>query len=252
MRRADPLFAGDGEMARLMRAKDWSATPLGPPARWPRSLRTVVRIMLTSRFACWMGWGPQLHLFYNDAYRPTLGAKHAWALGAPADRVWAEIWPDIGPRIEPSCDRRGDLGRRAAALPRAQRLSRGDLPHVLVQPAARRRRRDSAACCASSPRRPSASSASGGSALLRDLARRLAATSPTREVSPPVERCLGGEQARLPVRARLSFRRRRRARRSCGATGIAAGHPAAPEASIVARRRRRPGRSPSVLAAARP
>ena len=38
--------------------------------------------------------------------------------------------------------RRGHLGRGAAAVPRAQRLPRGDLPHVLLQPAGRRRRRD--------------------------------------------------------------------------------------------------------------
>ena len=38
--------------------------------------------------------------------------------------------------------RRGHLGRGAAAVPRAQRLPRGDLPHVLLQPAHRRRRRD--------------------------------------------------------------------------------------------------------------
>ena len=57
--------------------------------------------MLTSRYAMWMGWGPDLTFFYNDAYaRMTLGAKHPWALGRPASQVWAEIWPDIGPRIE--------------------------------------------------------------------------------------------------------------------------------------------------------
>src|SRR3954447_24087101 len=46
-----------------------------------------------------MGWGPELCFFYNDASRPTLGVKHPWALGRPAREVWAEIWPDIGPRI---------------------------------------------------------------------------------------------------------------------------------------------------------
>jgi signal transduction histidine kinase len=57
--------------------------------------------MLTSRYAMWMGWGPELGFFYNDAYaRMTLGAKHPWALGRPASEVWAEIWGDIGPRIE--------------------------------------------------------------------------------------------------------------------------------------------------------
>jgi signal transduction histidine kinase/DNA-binding response OmpR family regulator len=96
----DPIFAGAGEMAALMRAKDWSKTPLGHPASWPQSLRTVVRILLTSRYSMWMGWGPELCFLYNDAYKPTLGEKHRWALGAPAREVWAEIWGAIGPRIE--------------------------------------------------------------------------------------------------------------------------------------------------------
>jgi signal transduction histidine kinase len=97
----DPLFAGDTEMARLMRSHDWSVTAVGRPETWPLSLRTTVRTMLTSRFAMWMGWGPDLTFFYNDAYRTmTLGAKHPWALGRPARDVWAEIWPHIHPRID--------------------------------------------------------------------------------------------------------------------------------------------------------
>jgi signal transduction histidine kinase/CheY-like chemotaxis protein len=88
-------------MAALMRAKDWSTTPLGNARTWPQSLRTVVRVLLTSRFAMWMGWGPDLTFFYNDSYGAmTLGAKHPWALGRPSREVWAEIWPDIGPRID--------------------------------------------------------------------------------------------------------------------------------------------------------
>lgn len=42
--------AGDGEMARRIRAFDWSVTPLGPPAGWPQSLKTVVDLMLDSAF----------------------------------------------------------------------------------------------------------------------------------------------------------------------------------------------------------
>ena len=95
------FLAGKGEMAALMRAYDWSQTPLGPVSEWPQSLKTTVRILLTSRYAMWMGWGAELTFFYNDAYgRMTLGKKHPWALGRPAWEVWAEIWPDIGPRIE--------------------------------------------------------------------------------------------------------------------------------------------------------
>jgi signal transduction histidine kinase/CheY-like chemotaxis protein len=93
---------GDGatEMEQRIQALDWAKTPLGPSTQWPQSLRTVVNILLSSRYAMWMAWGRELTMLYNDAYRPTLGIKHPWALGQPASSVWAEIWPDIGPRIE--------------------------------------------------------------------------------------------------------------------------------------------------------
>ncbi len=97
---AADFLAGGGEMGGLMRAKRWADTPLGPPETWPQSLKTVVRILLTSRYQMWMCWGDDLTFFYNDAYRPTLGVKHGWALGEPTRDVWREIWPDIGPRIE--------------------------------------------------------------------------------------------------------------------------------------------------------
>ena len=91
---------GGGDMGERIRAYDWSKTPLGPIIRWPQSLRTVVNILLSSRYAMWMAWGRELTMLYNDAYRPTLGIKHPWALGMPASEVWPEIWPDIGPRVE--------------------------------------------------------------------------------------------------------------------------------------------------------
>jgi signal transduction histidine kinase/DNA-binding response OmpR family regulator len=98
---ASAFLTAGGEMAALISAKDWAATSLGPRVTWPQSLQTVLRILVTSRYAMWLGWGPQLTFFYNDAYAAmTLGAKHPWALGRPASEVWAEIWNDIGPRAE--------------------------------------------------------------------------------------------------------------------------------------------------------
>lgn len=95
------LFADGGEVGRDHAEVDWAATPLGPPTGWPQSLRTAVSILLSSRFPMWMAWGPELTFFCNDAYRrDTLGRKYPWALGRPAREVWAEIWDDIGPRIE--------------------------------------------------------------------------------------------------------------------------------------------------------
>ncbi|MFD5449484.1 SpoIIE family protein phosphatase [Streptomyces sp. NPDC127100] len=98
--RAD-VFTADPEVGPDLARVDWSATPLGPPEQWPQSLRTAVSILLSSRFSMWMAWGPELTFFCNAAYRrDTLGAKYPWALGRPAQEVWAEIWGDIGPRID--------------------------------------------------------------------------------------------------------------------------------------------------------
>jgi PAS domain S-box-containing protein len=100
IRDAPDFLAVSGEMASMMRNFDWSATDLGAPASWSQSLKTVVRIVLTSRYAMWMAWGPSLRFFCNDAYLPTVGIKRDWVLGSRSDKVWEEIWPDIGPRIE--------------------------------------------------------------------------------------------------------------------------------------------------------
>jgi signal transduction histidine kinase/CheY-like chemotaxis protein len=94
------FLAGGGEMGARMRRLDWTKTPLGPPASWPQSLRTIVRVMLDSRYAMWMLWGSELTFFCNDAYLPTVGIKRDWVLGARSDKVWEEIWLDIGPRIQ--------------------------------------------------------------------------------------------------------------------------------------------------------
>ncbi|MEO6423086.1 MAG: HAMP domain-containing sensor histidine kinase, partial [Candidatus Nitrotoga sp.] len=70
-------------------------------SQWPQGLKTAVEIMLGSRYAMWIGWGPEFIFLYNDAYAAmTLGPKHPWALGQPASEVWSEIWHDIGPRAE--------------------------------------------------------------------------------------------------------------------------------------------------------
>lgn len=95
----EQTFAGDSEMARQMRAHDWSRTSLGVPALWPQALKSAVRILLTSKFEMWLGWGPDIAFLYNDAYRPTLGKKHPSALGMATKVLWAEIWADVGPRL---------------------------------------------------------------------------------------------------------------------------------------------------------
>jgi len=95
----NPL-AGGGEMGRLMRAHDWSATPLGPVLDWPQSLKTAVRIILGSRYPMFIWWGKELTNLYNDGYLPMLGQRHPSALGKSAAVIWSEIWDTIGPQTD--------------------------------------------------------------------------------------------------------------------------------------------------------
>jgi PAS domain S-box-containing protein len=95
----EAVFPGDSEMSRRMRAHDWVATPLGDPRGWPEGLKVPLGMMLTSRFEMWLGWGDDLHFFYNDAYAPTLGIKHPAMLGKPFREVWAEIFQDLDEQV---------------------------------------------------------------------------------------------------------------------------------------------------------
>lgn len=87
-------------MAERIRATDWSKTPLGPMDSWPASLKTMLGVVLGSRFPMLLWWGPDLLHLYNDAYRPILRDKHPASLGAPAAEVWAEVWAVAGPMAE--------------------------------------------------------------------------------------------------------------------------------------------------------
>ncbi|CAN5456405.1 hypothetical protein BH10BAC3_BH10BAC3_39850 [soil metagenome] len=96
------FLAGGGEMGALIRAKDWTKTNLGDPANWPQSLRSMLSMVLHSKFPMFLWWGPDLVCFYNDAYRPSLGhdGKHPSILGMNAEEAWPEIWPTIHPLID--------------------------------------------------------------------------------------------------------------------------------------------------------
>ncbi|MEY4581056.1 MAG: hypothetical protein RL701_5759 [Pseudomonadota bacterium] len=98
LRSLGDVFAGGGEMGARMREFDWSKTALGPVSTWPQSLKTCVRIILTSRQPMFVWWGDELINLYNDAYKSIVGGKHPVALGQPAAVVWREIWDQVGPR----------------------------------------------------------------------------------------------------------------------------------------------------------
>jgi hypothetical protein len=80
------FLAGGGEMGALLRAHRWADSPLGAPERWPRSLKTAIRIMLTSRQPIWVGWGTDL-LFAGTRSWPEVCAKAAAALGSDDEEI---------------------------------------------------------------------------------------------------------------------------------------------------------------------
>jgi signal transduction histidine kinase/PAS domain-containing protein len=94
------FLSGGGDMGARIRAFDWADTPLGRPASWPQSLQSALSICLNSSFPTAIYWGEDFRLLYNDAWAPVPAERHPGALGQPAERVWEDIWPVIGPQLQ--------------------------------------------------------------------------------------------------------------------------------------------------------
>ena len=83
-------------MGKVVRAIDWTTTPLGPIDSWPQSLRTTVSLCLGSNFPISLAWGPKHIQIYNDGYWPICGKKHPHSMGQDFSECWASAWPVIG------------------------------------------------------------------------------------------------------------------------------------------------------------
>ena len=93
------FLSGGGEVAALIRSRDWSDSPLGPPDQWPQVLKSTVSLILPAATQIVLFWGPEFVALYNDTYAPTIGDKHPRALGRPARENWAELWDDLEPLL---------------------------------------------------------------------------------------------------------------------------------------------------------
>src|SRR5436190_2947043 len=93
------FLSGGGEMGERIRNFNWSQTSLGNPEHWQNSLKTCVRILLTSPQPMFVWWGKDYVNIYNNAYKFILGEKHP-ALGAYGNIVWKEIWNEVGARAD--------------------------------------------------------------------------------------------------------------------------------------------------------
>ncbi|MGB7190388.1 MAG: PAS domain-containing protein [Acidobacteriaceae bacterium] len=108
---------GAGEMASLVRTRDWTHTSLGAIDAWPEVLLCCVNTILASRFPMAIAWGPEMLQFYNDAYRPLIAEKHPAALGRSAAETWKEAWPVVGPQLEGALLRGNPTYRENVLLP---------------------------------------------------------------------------------------------------------------------------------------
>lgn len=90
--RLDAAFLKDGgETGALIAGYDWTATPLGPIASWPQSLRTATAILLRSPVPIVMLWGKEGVMLYNDAYSVFAGGRHPQLLGSKVRDGWPEV-----------------------------------------------------------------------------------------------------------------------------------------------------------------
>jgi len=112
-------------MGEAIRTKNWSQTPLGDPATWPKSLLTSLSILLQNPFPSVLFWGPEATTLYNDAFIPLIRehGHHPQALGRSGRDIWPDSWPDIAPDTH-KINVPDDSGDPVGIL-----VTRTDIPH---------------------------------------------------------------------------------------------------------------------------
>ena len=103
----DAFLDGESEMARLIRALDWSPS-LGPLASWPASLKTTIGLMLRSPVPLVLLWGTDGIMLYNDAYGAFAGNRHPGILGQKVLEGWPEA-VELNARVMAVCMAGGTL-----------------------------------------------------------------------------------------------------------------------------------------------
>lgn len=94
---------GLDNVAQLMRAFDWSTTPLGTPDTWPETLHVLMDVILDSKQPMYILWGAEQIMLYNDAYMPILAGRHPASIGQSIRDIWADIWPEVKDQINSAC-----------------------------------------------------------------------------------------------------------------------------------------------------
>ncbi|MEA3113547.1 MAG: hypothetical protein QOG58_3346, partial [Caballeronia sp.] len=87
-----PAFLeGGGEVAKIIAARDWSTSPLGPLEGWSTTLTGTIALILQSPVPIVTLWGVDGVMLYNDAYSVFAGGRHPQLLGSKVREGWSEI-----------------------------------------------------------------------------------------------------------------------------------------------------------------
>jgi PAS domain S-box-containing protein len=91
---------GNSRMAEVIRAHDWTLTPLGPLEDWSEELLLSANLMLSCAFPSLVFWGKEWVQLYNDAFIPLLTERHPSGLGQMAQECWWDAWQIVGPNLK--------------------------------------------------------------------------------------------------------------------------------------------------------
>ena len=123
-------LGGDGEMAQAIRRHSWCQTDMGPLAGWPRSLQSVLRLILTAPEPMALWWGPNCRQVWNDGFADHLAAAGVTMdLGSRAAEAWSTCWP----MFQQALDRAADAWGPQPALTLPPSFSRA-LTQVTIRP----------------------------------------------------------------------------------------------------------------------
>lgn len=227
---ADLAFLqGGGEMGARIRRYDWSKTVLGPAAAWPRSLKTCIRIMLTSRQPMFVWWGTEMINLYNDAYKDIVGGKHPQALGQPASEVWREIWDEAGPRARSALHRAEGTYDEALQLIMERNGYREETYYTFsYSPVPNDDGTTGGILCANTDETQRIIGERRLS-LLRDLATRTWEANTVEQAYALSAECLAANPRDIPFALIYALDEDKRTATLAGRSGMDAAHPAAPE-----------------------
>jgi PAS domain S-box-containing protein len=116
-RSPEGLIHGKSRMAEVIRAHDWTSTPLGPIADWSEDLLCSANLMLACAFPSLVFWGEELVQFYNDAFISLLAERHPTGLGQRAMDCWSDAWQIVGPNLRRVMDDRETVYHEDMVVP---------------------------------------------------------------------------------------------------------------------------------------